>query len=988
MRPSLRKISFASFLALLLPLLAGAQTSVRTSDFRTPADSLIARLERHMGMHSNKPRIQKILRSGDILDFYFTQELGDYPWRAEDIEWFRTTLKNVFNTSYRNCSVGTIYVKNNNLESYAMPSAGNNGRPADNPFRVSAPAASRPLVSFGETWQQGLSGRHIALWQSHGRYWENRTGRWEWQRAATHRTVEDLFTQSFVLQFLIPMLENAGAVVLTPRERDTQINEAVCDNDASFHRAANDTVRRSGTYRESGNWTDAGTGFADVKRVYNGSEDIFSMGSARKASTAPPSTTDPHRKATARWTPDIPEKGEYAVYVAYKSLHNSTNDARYTVHHRGGETLVQVNQRMGGGMWVYIGTYSFDKGNDGYVELSNLSNSTGVVTADAVRFGGGMGKIERESGTGTSGLPCYTEGALYSMLYGGFPMSLFSDWDDDYTRDFAGRGRWVQELTGGSRVNPDKRGRKIPIDLSFAFHSDAGVTPNDSIVGTLAIYTLLADGSDQYPDGESRLNGRMLCDFVQTQLVDDIRRGFEPQWTRRQLWDRSYSESRTTGVPGMLLELLSHQNFADMRYGLDPAFRFTASRAVYKGILKYLSARYGVRYSVQPLPPKDFRVRLGERSARLSWHPTDDPAEPTARAETYIVYTRIDDGEFDTGVSVSDTCCTIQMNPGHLYSFKVVAANKGGKSFPSEVLCAGIAGRKKAIVVNNFTRVSAPCWFDTPTYAGFTDNVDSGVPWGEDILFAGEVNQFNRLCEWTDDDNPGFGGSYVDHAGSRIAGNSFDFVSLHARAFLNAGYSVESSSASAFDGSADASVMDLVCGKQLGTRMGSGRVPDRYRVFPDGMKAAIRRFTDNGGDIIVSGAYIATDIWDGVYPSVVRPSSEDRDFIQQVLGYKWVTNFGDRSGSVTPFPQSPLQLPPVHYNNTYSDLIYRVENPDGIAPASDQAQALMRYRSNHITAAVLYDQGSYHAASFGFPLETCDKLNEIIAKLTDYFEHN
>ena len=34
----------------------------------------------------------------------------------------------------------------------------------------------------------------------------------------------------------------------------------------------------------------------------------------------------------------------------------------------------------------------------------------------------------------------------------------------------------------------------------------------------------------------------------------------------------------------MLLELLSHQNFADMRYGSDPRFKFLVSRAIYKGI--------------------------------------------------------------------------------------------------------------------------------------------------------------------------------------------------------------------------------------------------------------------------------------------------------------------------------------------------------------------------------------------------------------------
>ncbi len=35
----------------------------------------------------------------------------------------------------------------------------------------------------------------------------------------------------FVLPYVIPMPENAGAIVYTPRERDTQKNEIIVDND-------------------------------------------------------------------------------------------------------------------------------------------------------------------------------------------------------------------------------------------------------------------------------------------------------------------------------------------------------------------------------------------------------------------------------------------------------------------------------------------------------------------------------------------------------------------------------------------------------------------------------------------------------------------------------------------------------------------------------------------------------------------------------------
>ena len=85
-------------------------------------------------------------------------------------------------------------------------------------------------------------------------------------------------------------------------------------------------------------------------------------------------------------------------------LPNSVSDAKYLVFHNGGVTEFKVNQRIGGGTWVYLGTFTFDKGRNDYgmVVLSNESKEKGVVCADAVRFGGGMGNIAR--GGQTSGL--------------------------------------------------------------------------------------------------------------------------------------------------------------------------------------------------------------------------------------------------------------------------------------------------------------------------------------------------------------------------------------------------------------------------------------------------------------------------------------------------------------------------------------------------------------------------------------------------------
>ena len=526
-------------------------------------------------------------------------------------------------------------------------------------------------------------------------------------------------------------------------------------------------------------------------------------------------------------------------------------------------------------------------------------------------------------------------------------------------------------------------GRRVPFDLSFAFHSDAGVTQNDSIIGTLGIYTLLADNKDELPNGESRMNGRLLTDFVQTQVVEDIRKEFEPKWSRRQTWDRSYSESRTTSVPAMLLELLSHQNFADMKYGLDPSFRFSVSRSVYKGILKYLSARYGCSYTVQPLPVKAFAAVIQDGKAVLSWEDAKDPEEPTAAPKGYILYTREDDGAFDNGVRLEDVTkdgkrmsVTVPIRRGRMYSFRIVAFNDGGKSFPSETLAVGTPGEdaRTVLIVNNFTRISAPAWFDTPNYGGFMDNIDSGVPFIREINFIGEMNQFDRTKAWTDDDNPGFGGSYTNRGGRVIAGNTFDYPALHGRILLNAGYAFCSVSTDYFP-SMDASpyaAVDLICGKQVTTRIGRGAVPDRYTVFPAPMQDALRKYAGGGGSILVAGAYIGTDAWDQVYPGTypIKNADQTRAFIQEVLGYKWVTNFGDVTGSIVPKPGAPVQLSdPMKYNRLFDEHYYRVENPDGIEPAGEKAQTFLRYAGTDIPAATVFDDGTHRVVACGFPLE-------------------
>ena len=379
---------FLLLFGILATFIPAAAQAPKTSDFRVATDSLERRLYRRTGVWSDF-KLEKALVRDNYLDLYFSQNFSGLPWRPGDEEWVREQIEKLAGKHYKGYELGDIFAGKQPLKDLLVPAIGNDGKPLETNYRVAdLKGKSIALVRRDSNWPQGMSGRHIALWQSHGFYYKAETDCWLWQRSPNHRTVEDIFTQGYVIPFLIPMLENAGAVVLCPRERDPQPNEVVCDNDAAFPGKRENGVRRQGNYSEKGKWSDAGTGFADAKEVYELGETPFTMGQARKADCVPPDRED---APGVVWRPDIPEKGRYAVYVSYKTLTNSTTDARYTIHHLGGETLLHVNQTLGGGMWVYLGTFTFDKGTDGFVELSACSSAHGVVSADAVRFGGGMG---------------------------------------------------------------------------------------------------------------------------------------------------------------------------------------------------------------------------------------------------------------------------------------------------------------------------------------------------------------------------------------------------------------------------------------------------------------------------------------------------------------------------------------------------------------------------------------------------------------------
>ncbi|MDE6271238.1 MAG: xanthan lyase, partial [Muribaculaceae bacterium] len=385
----------------------------------------------------------------------------------------------------------------------------------------------------------------------------------------------------------------------------------------------------------------AGAGFAYNFTPLHVGDNPFRAGTSMMS-------TDP--KAKAEWRADVPEDGTYAVYVGYTSQPKSSKRAVYTVKTAAGDRRVAVNQNMGGGTWIYLGHFPLKAGEgETVVELVNEGSKGSVLTADAVKIGGGMGNVARivKDGTDgtdyqyvTSGYPRFVEAARYFLQWAGAPDSVYTPSNNvnDYTDDYRSRGLWVNWMAGGSSMLPGREGLGVPVDLSFAFHTDSGTTPDDSIIGTLGIYST-ADKT--LGNGGDRLASRDLTTLVMNNIVRDVRAKHEPQWTRRGMWDQRYFEARVPEVPSMLLEFLSHQNFADMKYGLDPEFRFDVSRAIYKGMLQFLAHRDGRDYVVQPLPVGAFAIRsAGAGTYRLTWRATPDSLEATAMPTYYLLHQR------------------------------------------------------------------------------------------------------------------------------------------------------------------------------------------------------------------------------------------------------------------------------------------------------------------------------------------------------------
>lgn len=816
--------------------------------------------------------------------------------------------------------------------------------------------SSRPY-----TVNRGLQGRHLAIWASHGRYYDQGKALWKWQRPSLYCTTEDLFTQSFVVPFLMPMLENAGAVVWTPRERDWQRREIVVDNDSPF---------LGGTYSELAGqqpWRRGAPGFHFSGTTLSDSDAPFLGGTYRVADAQ----TGTRHNSSITWTPLIEAEGDYAVYVSFASLPTNVPDATYTVRHSGVTTTYKVNQQMGGGTWVYLGTHHFAPGNpaDNYIRLTNQSNYRGTITADAVRLGGGMGAVTRGDflyPAVKSGLPRYLEGSRYSAQWGGAPYAVYANREaqNDYSEDINTRSLWTNYLARGSAYLPGDSGLCVPLELALGVHSDAGLRPDHSLIGTLGIYTtgkytkgeyegLLAEGL--LPAGLSRMTSRDFINRLMTGITNDMTRLLGKPWVRRQMFDRNYSESRVPEVPSAILETLSHQNWADMVHGHDPWFKFQLARSIYKGILRYVAAMHGQKaVAVQPLPVSGFAAFLNERmdSVHLSWQPTPDPLEPTAAPTSYLVQTAEANGDWSNGMLVHARSLSLPVHRGIITRYRVSALNAGGQSLPGAELVSYVPQQasRRMLIINGFHRLAGPQPLDNDSCRGFDIDADPGVVYRHSPCYSGRQTCFSKSMPAS----LGQSGSELETL--LVAGNTFDYPTLHTRYVAGGvpGVAVMSCMGDALNRPAGAlpraDLVDLI----LGTQRQDGYSMTAAPAFSEPLMKALEHYNVRGANILCSGAYLSEEL----------VSDRQCRFAAQVLHLSPAGDVNIRDD------KNMLNGLGVNFTlcNTPNERIFSATRCSTLQPLGN-AFASSLFISTGYASSVAWTEGRRHTLTYGFPLE-------------------
>lgn len=769
-----------------------------------------------------------------------------------------------------------------------------------------------------------LSGRVVFIGAGHGWTYANTSAnpRWFTQRGVANSMVED-YGNLDQMNLFADYLWRAGATVVPTRPVGFQTNEVVLDN-------------TSAGVRFTGGWT-----------VSSGPV-FFGAGGQPAYRFAAVGATE---TATAAYVPTVPSEGDYPVYAWVAHGANRVNQL-YRVRHTGGESHVRVPHHRVGNGWVWLGTFRFAAGRNeetGAVIVSNAAEpgtvASGVVVADAIRFGNGLGDVARGPDDGNrparvSGFPREEEAARYWIERGlgqGQDRGLFDRASLDDSGDNVGAPiRLAAEMNREAASGYFDR-------LYVSFHSNAG--------GGRGV-TGLWNNDALFPGTKTRRQKELalgLATELQNEMLALQAAGeLETPWFTRTVsgltfarTDYAFGEIRDDALGGemdaTIVETAFHDSVEDAKLLRSPVVRDAMAKATTRGVVRHFASYGGGAVAFAPNPPAQVRATLTRDGIQVAWNAAGSGFTPAR----YVIYRSADGRGFGRPQPVANALdfTFTDVAPGRTEFFRVAAVNTGGESAPSPVVaCRWVPAAAPVLIVNAFDRLDR-------------------------ALNPRQI----------------IGGPLIERVQPGRA-NAGDYVVEHAKALADCGLGFDSTHASA---------------------TGSGRVPlagyaavlwaagnesTADETFSAAERLAVTAYQQGGGALFVSGAEVAWHLGRSN-----GPGAAERQFLGGVLHAALVTDLDDDAGTArVRGPAGGLfgDLGEFQFGDAVGGR-YAVNFPDVLTPAGFGAAAALEYVGGRTgAAAVAYDgsSGGGRTLLLGFPFETVVPAGRRTLLLADALE--
>jgi Fibronectin type III domain len=792
------------------------------------------------------------------------------------------------------------------------------------PIKVVAPASVRIEQKVGPVCSQPrgvLSGKIVYIGAGHG-WTADDTGTWYTQRGSYNGLVEDLGNID-QLSFLAEQLYAAGATIVSFRPLGRQVNEVVIDNDDP-----------QAEFTPNDSWQTSGSSI-----YYGEASDSVSYRFALSEAT---------ETAVARYTPDLPEAGFYPVYCWAYDAGNRLSDQTYRIVHTGGATEVQINHRRVGKGWVYLGQYYFDAGTGGYVEISNKSsvNVGSAVIADAIRFGNGMGDINR--GSGVSGYPREDEATRYWVQSGIgqgasssiYDLSGYSDQSDNVGTP-PRMAAWMNREADGAMTDR----------IYLGFHTNA-YDP-----GSLGLYNGNNDGDVASTPNQERW-AYLIASELNTDMVAIGSPPLESDWPDRVALGRSLTLDRTDiefgeirgdrlndEMDATIIEVAAHGNQSEARLCLDMKVRRAVARGSVQAMIRYFN-----EFGGDPLvfPPDTPTAVWGQSesvsSVTLGWTAPQSNGIVGDPATGYVIYQSSNGyGYCAVAEVIGGANTTVSINglsANETTYFRVAAKNAGGESLQSEpVAVYASASRQGAVlIVNGFDRIDrhmSPSQY-IPSGLG-------GASGGGGTTSRVHPRRINA-------------GDYVVQHAEAIGANGFPLVSCSNEAVQNGSIDLD-----------DYRAVFWILGEEA-------TVDDTFNAQE---RSLVTSYLNQGGNFFLSGAEIGWDLDEG---------GVDRNFYNNMLKADYVD---DDSNTYTASGSAQGIFTGLSFNFSPGDDQYDADWPDTINPVGGSVTAATYSTGGN--AAIQYEGGSpvRRVVYLTFPFEVVrseSTRSEAMKRVLDFFE--